>query len=167
MREEYYRRIVAPVGMSANKWEELRRWCREEAKRRKVNVIKLYSEHDVVTPREYESLTDSEKEKHRAAWRDEARRKANRAKAKASGDMAAELRTYLTNRDVMERAAAKIDKLQEHIAQQQLDIITLGQEVGRLREALEKIADDGNATGCNPQIMCNTARAALGEEKKG
>jgi hypothetical protein len=36
----------------------------------------------------------------------------------------------------------------------------------RLREALEKIADDGNATGCNPQIMCNTARAALGEEKK-
>jgi hypothetical protein len=129
MRKEYYKNIVAPVGMSANKWEELRRWCREEAKRRKIDVIKLYSEHDVVTPREYESLTDSEREKHRAAWRDEARRKANRAKAKASGDMAEELRTYLTNRDVMERAAAKID-------QQFLDIVSLTLEVGRLRAAL-------------------------------
>jgi len=64
----------------------------------------------------------------------------------------------------LEQAA---ESLREHIAQQQLDIVTLGQEAGRLREALEKIADDGNATGCNPQIMCNTARAALEEGEKG
>jgi len=33
-----------------------------------------------------------------------------------------------------------IERLRKHIAQQQLDIVTLGLEVGKLREALEKIA---------------------------
>lgn len=68
--------------------------------------------------------------------------------------------------DNLREVGSEAERFREHVAKQQLDIITLGQEVGRLREALEKIADDGNATGCNPQIMCNTARAALGEEKK-
>lgn len=31
-----------------------------------------------------------------------------------------------------------IERLREHIAQQQLDIVTLGQEVGRLREVLKQ-----------------------------
>ena len=32
---------------------------------------------------------------------------------------------------------------------------------GELRKALEKIAGNGNATGCNPQVMCDIANAAL------
>jgi hypothetical protein len=35
---------------------------------------------------------------------------------------------------------AAAESLREHIAEQQLDIVTLGQEVGRLRKALAKIA---------------------------
>ena len=57
-------------------------------------------------------------------------------------------------------AAAK--SLREHIAEQQLDIVTLGQEVGRLREAMEgviRIAD----RDC-PEFRA--AHAALREEKK-
>jgi hypothetical protein len=36
------------------------------------------------------------------------------------------------------------EAMREYIAQQQLDIITLGQEVGRLREALEYLVDEQN-----------------------
>jgi hypothetical protein len=42
--------------------------------------------------------------------------------------------------DDLVKLEAAAESLREHIAQQQLDIVTLGQEVGRLREALEKIA---------------------------
>jgi hypothetical protein len=55
------------------------------------------------------------------------------------------------------------ESMRECIAQQQMDIVTLGQEVGRLREAMEgviRIAD----RDC-PEFRA--ARAALGEEKKG
>ena len=58
---------------------------------------------------------------------------------------------------------AAAESMRECIAQQQLDIVTLGQEVGRLREAMEKIVGD-DAYGCK---RCrDIARAALGEEKK-
>ena len=50
-----------------------------------------------------------------------------------------ELRSYPAHYVAAHRAAdalAEVESLREHIAEQQLDIITLGQEVGRLREAL-------------------------------
>lgn len=63
--------------------------------------------------------------------------------------------------DELVKAQLEIERLREHIAQQQLDIVTLGQEVGRLREALEKIARD-SAYGCK---MCrDNARAALAQQ---
>jgi hypothetical protein len=58
-----------------------------------------------------------------------------------------------------------IERLREHIAQQQLDIVTLGQEVGRLREALRELAEDWECCGVS-KAMRQVARAALGEEKK-
>jgi hypothetical protein len=53
------------------------------------------------------------------------------------------------------------ESMRECISEQQLDIVTLGQEVGRLREAMEKIA-----SGELFQHAHDYARAALGEEKK-
>ena len=64
--------------------------------------------------------------------------------------------------DDLVKLEAAAESLREHIAEQQLDIVTLGQEVGRLREAMEgviRIAD----RDC-PEFRA--ARAALGEEKK-
>lgn len=59
---------------------------------------------------------------------------------------------------------AAAESLREHIAEQQLDIVTLGQEVGRLREALDKIV----RVPLWDEYRCvEIARAALGEEKKG
>lgn len=74
------------------------------------------------------------------------------------------LRYYTTRlEDDLVAADLETESLRKHIAKQQLDIITLGQEVGRLREAMEgvvRIAD----RDC-PEFRA--ARAALGEEKKG
>jgi hypothetical protein len=64
--------------------------------------------------------------------------------------------------DDLVAADLETERLRKHIAKQQLDIMTLGQEVGRLREALEgviRIAD----RDC-PEFRA--ARAALGEGKK-
>jgi len=87
----------------------------------------------------------------------------------------------------LEQAA---EALRDYISKQQLDIITLGQEVGRLREALERLiaaCDRGRVVtkpGCGIGGMTidanlrasningvsasavEDARAALGEEKK-
>ena len=77
-------------------------------------------------------------------------------------------------------ADLETERLRKHIAKQQLDIVTLGQEVGRLREALThfaKAADaldiegwgEGSIEGSLAEITadhCRKARAALGEEKK-
>jgi hypothetical protein len=52
-----------------------------------------------------------------------------------------QLRHYVDRlEDDLRYADLETEKLRKHIAQQQLDIVTLGQEVGRLREAMEKIA---------------------------
>ncbi len=67
----------------------------------------------------------------------------------------------------LEQAA---EAMREYISKQQLDIITLGQQVGRLREALECLIDEQNGppllgherSWC---IAMDMARAALGEEK--
>jgi hypothetical protein len=68
---------------------------------------------------------------------------------------------------------AAAESLREHIAEQQLDIITLGQEVGRLREALRHCANsiaewERKPEGMAPFLLgaLDNARAALGEEKK-
>lgn len=58
----------------------------------------------------------------------------------------------------LEQAA---ESLREHIAEQQLDIITLGQEVGRMREALREIEWSNNS-----EWQSDRARAALEGEKK-
>lgn len=61
---------------------------------------------------------------------------------------------------------SEIERLREHIYKQQLDIIALGQEVGRLREALRGIA------GARPRCceisdaMQGIARAALAEKEE-
>jgi hypothetical protein len=89
---------------------------------------------------------------------------------------ALEKREYYNCRleDDLVKLEAAAESLREHIAQQQLDIVTLGQEVGRLREALEKIASAPypdtrfNGRGMLPDFdgFKPIARAALGEEKK-
>ena len=69
--------------------------------------------------------------------------------------------------DDLVKLEAAAESLREHIAEQQLDIATLGQEVGRLREALEKIASlrGLHADDIAPTVL-EISRAALGEEKK-
>lgn len=74
--------------------------------------------------------------------------------------------------DDLVKLEAAAESLREHIAEQQLDIITLGQEVGRLREALRTYTDgcDGDRP-CEGAFReshecCQTARAALGEERR-
>jgi len=65
--------------------------------------------------------------------------------------------------DDLVAADLETESLRKHIAKQQLDIITLGQEVGRLREALEKIV----RVPLWDEYKCiEIARAALGEEKR-
>jgi hypothetical protein len=107
-----------------------------------IKELRSYPEHYVAAHRAADALEKAERNMHAREYHN----------------------IYLEDQIIKLEQAA--ESMRECIAQQQLDIVTLGQEVGRLREALEKIADDGNATGCNPQIMCNTARAALGEEKR-
>lgn len=81
---------------------------------------------------------------------------------------------YYTTRLEEDLVAADLEteSLRKHIAQQQLDIVTLGQEVGRLREALDYYAKnhypnlDNGPWGANSNDFGDVARAALGEEKK-
>jgi predicted nucleic acid-binding Zn-ribbon protein len=70
---------------------------------------------------------------------------------------------YYTTRLEEDLVAADLEteSLRKHIAQQQLDIVTLGQEVGRLRKALGKIT-----TLHWYDVPASIARAALGEEEK-
>ncbi len=86
---------------------------------------------------------------------------------------ALEKREYYTCRleDDLVKLEAAAESLREHIAQQQLDIVTLGQEVGRLREALECLVDEQNGPPLlgHERSWCaamEKARAALGEEGK-
>jgi hypothetical protein len=80
-----------------------------------------------------------------------------------------QLRYYTTRLEVdLAKLEAAAESLREHIAQQQLDIVTLGQEVGRLREAMEKIAylESSQVRGKPRRTTVEEiARAALGEEK--
>jgi hypothetical protein len=75
--------------------------------------------------------------------------------------------------DELVKAQLEIERLREHIAEQQIDIATLGQEVGRLREALRHCANsiaewERKPEGMSPFLLgaLDNARAALGEEKK-
>jgi len=93
---------------------------------------------------------------------------------------ALEKREYYNCRleDDLVAADLETESLRKHIAEQQLDIITLGQEVGRMREALEKIIHEDLWTTKHPDgvtqrgesvfdgYFVGIARAALGEEKK-
>lgn len=76
---------------------------------------------------------------------------------------ALEKREYYVSRleDDLVKLEAAAESLREHIAQQQLDIVTLGQEVGRLRRIIYDLLDDGDETDRA------AARAAIEEEKKG
>jgi hypothetical protein len=87
---------------------------------------------------------------------------------------ALEKREYYNCRleDALVAADLDYERLRDHIEEQQLDIVTLGQEVGRLREALDYYAknhypnvNDG-PWGANSTDFGDVARAALGEEKK-
>jgi predicted nucleic acid-binding Zn-ribbon protein len=74
-----------------------------------------------------------------------------------------QLRYYTTRLEAdLVAADLETESLRKHVSKQQLDIATLGQEVGRLRKALGKIA-----TLHWYDVPANIARAALGEEKKG
>lgn len=73
--------------------------------------------------------------------------------------------------DNLREVGLEAERFREHVSKQQLDIITLGQEVGRLREALTKIEQwtaemTNNKTIYVGTMIRNKARAALGEEKK-
>jgi hypothetical protein len=72
--------------------------------------------------------------------------------------------------DDLVKLEAASESLREHIAEQQLDIVTLGQEVERLREAMEYLVDEQNGPPLlghehSWRIAMEKARAALGEEK--
>lgn len=83
-----------------------------------------------------------------------------------------QLRHYVDRlEDDLREADLETEKLRKHIAQQQMDIVTLGQEVGRLREALGGLIDMQNGPPLlryepSWRIAMEKARAALGEEKK-
>lgn len=86
-----------------------------------------------------------------------------------------QLRHYVDRlEDDLREADLEAEKLRKHIAQQQLDIVVLGQEAGRMREALEQYACGCDLDECAVEmasatfrVSCGrTARAALGEEKK-
>jgi hypothetical protein len=78
--------------------------------------------------------------------------------------------------DDLVKLEAAAESLREHIAEQQLDIITLGQEVGRLRTLLEETLavmpicppEFEHIVGAKAryELAILKARAALGEEKK-
>jgi hypothetical protein len=63
--------------------------------------------------------------------------------------------------DELVKAQLEIERLREHIAQQQFDIATLGQTVGRLREVLREIEWSNNS-----EWQSDRARAALEKEQK-
>jgi type II secretory pathway component PulF len=58
----------------------------------------------------------------------------------------------------------QLENAQEHSSDQALDIVMLGQEVGRLREALERIAN--TAEDAAVWWLQDLARAALAEKEK-
>lgn len=67
------------------------------------------------------------------------------------------------------KTISKLRKARDHIEYQALDIITLGQEVGRLREALEKIIylEQPQVRGLPRRVsLSEIARAALAEKKE-
>ena len=68
------------------------------------------------------------------------------------------------------RTIVTLEKAREHIRKQALDIVTLGQEVGRLREALFQIAHQRYGSALNAIDNYNAiqavARAALAEKEK-
>jgi predicted nucleic acid-binding Zn-ribbon protein len=73
-----------------------------------------------------------------------------------------QLRYYTTRlEEDLVAADLETESLRKHVSKQQLDIVTLGQEVGRLREALGKITAMHWFA-----VPAEIARAALGEEKK-
>ena len=75
MRRDYFERIVKPTGMSANKWETLRRGCRHVAKVTGTDLAKLYTQYDVMTAKDYEAFMDKDIAKRRKAWRERKRKR--------------------------------------------------------------------------------------------
>jgi len=75
MRKDYFERVVKPTGLSANKWETLRRWCRHAAKETGTDIFKLYTQYDVMTAKDYEAFMDNDVAKRREAWRERKRRR--------------------------------------------------------------------------------------------
>jgi len=76
-----------------------------------------------------------------------------------------QLRYYVDRlEDDLREADLKTNSLLKHVGKQQLDIVILGKETGRMREALDKIV----RVPLWDEYRCvEIARAALGEEKKG
>ena len=76
------------------------------------------------------------------------------------------------------RAIIKLENAREHISDQALDIVTLGQEVGRLREALTKTHSElfaaihyrgyegGPLSEPSARLAERIARAAIAEKKE-
>lgn len=90
-----------------------------------------------------------------------------------------QLRHYVDRlEDDLREADLKTESLRKHVGKQQLDIVILGKEAGRMREALEKIIHEDLWTTKHPDGVTQRgesvfdgyfggiARAALGEEKK-
>ena len=66
--------------------------------------------------------------------------------------------------DRIEKDAAHIDEMYELVAAMNADHTASKTRIEKLEAALREIAGNGNATGCNPQIMCDIARKALDAE---
>ena len=96
--------------------------------------------------------------------------------ARLEGDLASEEYQHA-------RTKIQLENAQEHISDQALDIVTLGQEVGRLREALTFYAEAWACKTTKPRLggvaglewrpkddlledCGNTARAALAEKEE-
>ena len=61
-------------------------------------------------------------------------------------------------------AADRIEKLEAANLKQSCIKVDDQMRIEKLEAALREIAGNGNATGCNPQIMCDIARKALDAE---
>ena len=73
------------------------------------------------------------------------------------------LRYYVDRlEDDLREADLKTESLRKHVGKQQLDIVILGKEAGRMREALQDICEAYGETFLAGEI----ALAALGKEEK-
>jgi uncharacterized protein YhaN len=117
-------------------WDDAIAWCRKAADRieqLEAHIKKVEAAHFISCKDGVSNMEDIENQEKRIEQLE-----------------AANLKASLIKVDDM----ARIEKLQAELHH-------CFHRIEELQAALREIAGKGNATGCNPQMMCNTARKAL------